>query len=164
MALVRRATAVAALVIAVAGCGGGSGPVKVTGAPVPTGAAAESCRKLLAALPDSLGEGLDRRAVSPAGVFAAAYGKAPVLLTCGQGGVAAGYQKTSQVAQVQGVSWFSQEADGRTSLSTPTRRPQITVLLPDSLDAWDILVTAAPAITAHTVSTVPETPDPPPVP
>ncbi|WP_232303665.1 DUF3515 family protein [Pseudofrankia sp. DC12] len=150
----------ALLVIALCGCGGGSGPVQVTGAPTPTGAAAASCRALLAALPDSLGKGLDRREVSPPGVFAAAYGKAPVVLTCGADGVPATYQKTSDVAQVNDVSWFSEDASGRTRLSTPTRRPQVTMLLPGDAQPWDLLVAVASAVRAHTTSTVPETPAP----
>jgi hypothetical protein len=160
MTVARRAAVAVALAAAVTACSNGSAPVRVTGVPTPTGAAAASCRALLAALPGSLGKGLGRRAVTPADAFAAAYGKAPVLLTCGADGVAAGYQKTSDVAQIDKVSWFSEEADGRTRLSTPTRRPQVTMLLPDGLAAWDILVTVAPAIQAHTVSTVAETPAP----
>jgi Protein of unknown function (DUF3515) len=159
-AFVRRTVAVALVMIAVAGCGGGSRPVRVTGAPTPTATAAASCRALLAALPDSLGKGLGRRSVSPDGVFAAAYGKRPVLVTCGADGVPAGYQKTSEVAQVDRVSWFSEQAADNTRLSTPTRRPQVSVLLPADAPSWDILVAVAPSIVAHTVSTVPETPEP----
>jgi hypothetical protein len=160
MGLARRAVAPAALVIALAGCGGGSGPVQVTGAPTPTGAAAASCRALLAALPASLGKGLDRRDVSPSGVFAAAYGKSPVVLTCGADGLPASYQKTSDVAEVNQVSWFSEQTAGKTLLSTPTRRPRVTMLVRDDAQAWDLLVAVASAVRAHTTSTVPETPTP----
>jgi hypothetical protein len=160
MGTARRTVVPAALLIALAGCGGGSGAVTVTGAPTPTGASAASCRALLSALPDSLGKGLDRREVSPAGAFAAAYGTKPIVLTCGADGVPATYEKTSEVAEVNGVSWFSENADGSTRLSTPTRRPQVTMVVPGDAQTWDLLVAVAPAIRAHTTSTVPETPAP----
>jgi hypothetical protein len=162
MSAARWALAAAAVVLTAAGCGGGSGPLTVAGTPTPTGTAAAACRALLTALPDTLGKNLGRREISPAGAFAAAYGKGPILLTCGADGLPATYQKTSEVAQINNVSWYSEEAAGRTRLSTPTRRPQVTVLLPGQNDArtWDLLVTLAPAIVAHTTSTVAETPTP----
>jgi len=140
-------------VLLTAGCSGGSGPVAVTGAPAPIGAAAASCQALLTALPDSLGKGLNRRDVTPDGVSAAAYGSAAVLVTCGAEGVAPGYQPDSMVSDHDGVKWFQEEADGRARWSTPTRRPQVTLAFPDDLLPFDVIAGVTPAVLAHTRDT-----------
>ncbi|MBL7497004.1 DUF3515 family protein [Frankia sp. CN7] len=146
---------VVTLGLAAAGCGGGSGPVAVSGAPAPAGEAADQCRALLESLPDSLGDGLDRREVTPEGVSAAAYGKGPVLLTCGAEGVAAGYQPDSDLRDNAGVGWFVETAGEQSRWSTPTRRPQVTLTFPAGVQPFEVLQTLAPAILADTVVTVP---------
>jgi hypothetical protein len=146
----RTAVLAAALATAAASCAGGSGPVTVTGAPAPVGAAATSCRALLDALPASLGAGLDRRPVRPAGVSAAAYGSAPVLVTCGAEGVAAGYRPDSVVSEHDGVQWFPEEAAGTSRWSTPTRRPQVTLTFPDDVLPYNVIAAVNPAVRTHT--------------
>ncbi|WP_007516648.1 MULTISPECIES: DUF3515 family protein [Pseudofrankia] len=144
---------VAAAALFAAGCSGGSAAVAVTGAPAPTGETATSCRALLDALPDSLGDGLDRRQVTPQGVSAAAFGSAPVLVTCGAEGVAAGYRPDSVVSEHDGVKWFPEDAAGRSRWSTPTRRPQVTLTFPDDVLPYNVIAAVTPAVLAHTADT-----------
>ncbi|MDT3443765.1 MULTISPECIES: DUF3515 family protein [unclassified Pseudofrankia] len=151
----RAAGLAAAMALFAAGCAGGPKPVTVTGAPTPTGEAAASCRALLDALPDSLGEGLDRRQVTPQGVAAAAFGSAPVLVTCGVEGVATTYRPDSVVSEHDGVRWFPEEAEGRSRWSTPTRRPQVTLTFPDDIVPYNVIAAVNPAVLAHTVDTAP---------
>jgi hypothetical protein len=150
----RYATAALALTLLTAACAPGGGTLKVTGAPAPTGRFAASCQALLRALPGSLGPGLGRRQVSPSGVSAAAWGTGPVLLTCGAAGSAPGFQPTSEVEGVNGVDWFPEQLSGRTRWSTPTRAPQVVVLIPADVPPDEVLVTLANAVTAHTASTI----------
>ncbi|MBX6391076.1 MAG: DUF3515 family protein [Frankia sp.] len=146
------------LALVAAGCGGG-GPVEVTGAPTPTAEAATACRALLDALPDSLGDGLDRREARPADVFAAAYGSRPALLTCGATGVSPSYAPDATLSDVDCVGWFHEELDDDTvRFSTPTRTPQVVLMLPADADAFGALTAIAPAVRAHTTSTVEDPP------
>ena len=142
--------AVLALALTAAGCSSGTSPVTVTGAPTPTGSAATSCQRLLAALPDSLGKGLDRRKVSPAGASAAGWGAAPVLLTCGETRTVPGYLPTSEVEEDLGVDWFLDKAGSAARWSTPTRQPQVILVIPTSADPATVVGGVTAAICANT--------------
>lgn len=146
------AAAVAALVSpALVGCGGGGqGPVRVTGAPAPTGQQRTACDALLASLPPSLGGGLARREVSPAAAPVAAYGSAPAVLTCGASGVARSFRPDATLSVVDGVGWFAEELGDTVRYSTPTRIPQVVLTLPADVQAFEVLVTLAPAVRGHT--------------
>jgi hypothetical protein len=154
----RHAVVAAALTLTGVACS--SAPVAVTGAPTPTGSAATSCQALLAALPDSLGKGLDRRKVSPPGASAAAWGDGPVLLTCGEARTVPGYQPTSQVIEANKVDWYIDQAGSRSRWSTPTRRPQVILVLPADLQPDQVIGRISAAILAHTKASVDPLPAP----
>src|SRR5206468_1556134 len=66
-----------------AGCGiGGIGGVRVA-APTPTGAIADACGRIVAALPRDLDADLKRRPTRPASPFTRAWGHPAVILRCG---------------------------------------------------------------------------------
>jgi hypothetical protein len=153
--------AVPALALALtAACSSVSVPVTVTGAPTPAGPAAASCQALLAALPGSLGKGLDRRGITPGGAFAAAWGAGPVLLTCGQTGTAPGYTQTSHVEEDLGVDWYLDKAGTAARWSTPTRLPQVILVIPAGVDPEPVVGGVTPAICAHTSAQTPPLPGP----
>jgi hypothetical protein len=148
------AAVVAALVSpALVGCGGGQGPVRVTGAPAPTGQQRTACDALLASLPPTLGGGLARREVSPVTAPVAAYGSAPAVLTCGASGVARSFRPDATLSVVDGVGWFAEESKDTVRFSTPTRSPQVVLTLPADVQAFEVLVALAPAVRGHTRST-----------
>lgn len=132
---------------------GGPGPVSITGVPTPAAEEQAACSALTGALPGSLGKGLGRREVEPPVATAAAFGPDPVVLTCGASGVAAGYQPTSLLSEVDGVGWFSEDVGDRIRYSTPTRVPQVVVTLPADRQAFEVLVALAAAVSAHTRAT-----------
>jgi hypothetical protein len=137
------------------GCGSDDGPVRLTGVPTPTAAEAAACEALVAELPVSLGEGLDRRALDPSVPTAAAWGPAPSVLTCGAPGVATTYRADAMLSVVNEVGWFTEALDGSVRYSTPTRRPQVVVTLPDDVQAFEALVALSEPVLAHTSPTAP---------
>lgn len=139
--------------VSLASCGG-AGPVTIIGAPTPAAPDRAACADLVVALPASLGEGLDRREVEPPVASAAAFGSEPAVLTCGAAGVAAGYQPTSMLSEIDGVGWFSEDlGDQGVRYSTPTRTPQVVLTLPAGRQSFEALVAVAPAIRDHTTVT-----------
>lgn len=137
------------------GCGSGPGTLRVGGVAQPTGADRTACVRLADTLPRSLGHHLGHRAISPATTFAAAWGNPPVVLSCGVAGVAASYRPTAALAVVDGVGWFAEQLGGSVRYSTPTRRPQVVVLVPGGVDSFDVLTSLAPAVNADTRPTTP---------
>ncbi|EFC79562.1 DUF3515 family protein [Parafrankia sp. EUN1f] len=130
---------------------GGPGPVSITGAPTPAVGDRAACAALIAALPDSLGAGMDRREVKPPVANAAAYGAKPdAVLTCGATGVAASYQPTTVLSAIDEVGWFTEALGDRTRYSTPTRTPQVVLTLPADQQAFEVLVALAPSVREHT--------------
>jgi hypothetical protein len=150
---VRYAVLALALTLTAAGCS--SAPVTVTGAPTPTGSAAASCQALLAALPGSLGKGLDRRGITPGGASAAAWGAGPILLTCGETVLAPGYTTTSHVEEDLGVDWYLDKAGTAARWSTPTRQPQVILVIPAGVDPGPVVGGVTAAICAHTSALTP---------
>nr|MDT0666211.1 DUF3515 family protein [Micromonospora sp. DSM 115978] len=131
------------------------GAVMVSDAPTPVGAEAASCEALIADLPVSLGDDLDRRTVEPPVPTAAAWGSAPAVLTCGAEGAAAGYRPDSMLSVVNDVGWFTEQLDGTVRFSTPTRRPQVVLTLPSDIAAFGPLTALSAAVLEHTTSTTP---------
>ncbi len=142
-------------VILLTGCGGSSKPVAVNAPPDPSGADRSACLKLTAALPSSLGTDLARRRIRPASPFVAAWGSPPAVLSCGVPGVAPSYRPDVTLSVVDDVGWFTEDRGNTVRYSTPTRRPQIVVILPASTQAFDVLATLAGPILDATTSTVP---------
>lgn len=75
--------------------------------PTPAGPAAETCRALLAGLPDTL-DGRASRAVTPTSPYTAAWGDPLVVLRCGVPRPA-GLSLTSMLVTVDGVDWFLEQ-------------------------------------------------------
>ncbi|MGF7234197.1 MAG: DUF3515 family protein [Frankia sp.] len=143
------------LALTVNACASGPGALRVDGVAQPTGADRSACERLAGTLPRSLGHGLGRRSITPATTFAAAWGNPPVVLSCGVTGVAPSYQPTSALAVVDGVGWFAEQLDQSVRYSTPTRRPQVVVLVPGGRDSFDVLTSLAQTVGADTRSTSP---------
>jgi hypothetical protein len=142
-------------VILITACAGSPGPVTVASAPEPVGDERAACLKLTAALPSSLGTDLAHREIRPASPFVAAWGSPPTVLACGVPGVAPGYRPDVTLAVVDDVGWFAEDRGDRIHYSTPTRRPQVVVTLPVSVQAFDVLATLAGPILGSTRPTVP---------
>ncbi|WP_239341961.1 DUF3515 family protein [Frankia sp. CiP3] len=145
---------VLATMILITSCAGSPGPVTVSLAPSPAGDERSACLKLIAALPSSLGTGFGRREVRPASPFVAAWGSPPTVLSCGVPGVAAAYRPDVTLSVVDDVGWFAEERGASVRYSTPTRRPQVVVILPASVQAFDVLVTLAGPVRDATRPTV----------
>jgi hypothetical protein len=77
-------------------------------APQPAGADARACTRLLDALPDAVSD-QRRRAVSPAGAFAAAWGDPAIVLRCGVPRPA-GFDRFSTCQVANDVGWFVPDA------------------------------------------------------
>lgn len=144
--------AVGSALLLLTGCGG-PGPVRLANVPIPSGAAEAACAALVASLPSSLGSSLDRRDLDPPERTAAAYGSAPAVLTCGATGRAASYRPDVTLSVVDDVGWFAEDLGETVRYSTPTRQPQVVLTIPADVQAFDVLVTIAPAVRAHSVST-----------
>jgi hypothetical protein len=151
------ASAVLAIVTAavVGACGDSPKPLRISGVTEPTGTDRTACGRLAGALPSSLGHALDRRTVTPGTSFAAAWGDPPVVFSCGVSGVAASYRPSSILAEVDGIGWFAEGRAGSVRYSTPTRRPQVVVVVPSGADGFDVLTSLAPAVAADTRATTP---------
>ncbi|WP_232291789.1 DUF3515 family protein [Frankia sp. QA3] len=138
---------------------GGPGPVRLTNVPVPAPSDRASCAALIGALPSSLGDDLDRRRLDPPWDSAAAYGRGPIVLTCGASGVPASYRPVSILSEVDDVGWFAEKLGETVRYSTPTRSPHVMLTLPVSastdVQPFDILVSVGPAVRAHSASTTP---------
>jgi Protein of unknown function (DUF3515) len=142
--------------VVLGGCAGGTGaPLRITGLTAVTGPDAAACSRLTAGLPRSLGSGRARRAIVPATAPAAAWGKAPIVLTCGVPGVARTYRPTSMLASVDGVGWFEEDLGPTVRYSTPTRRPQVVLTMPADVSAFDVLTTLAGPVSSATHSITP---------
>ncbi len=138
---------------------GGLGPVRLTNVPVPASADHATCAALIGALPSSLGHDLDRRRLEPPRDSAAAYGRGPIVLTCGVAGVPASYRRDSMLSEVDGLGWFVEKLGETLRYSTPTRSPHVVLTLPVSasteVQPFDILVSVGPAVREHSASTAP---------
>ncbi|ABD12962.1 MULTISPECIES: DUF3515 family protein [Frankia] len=141
------------VLLALVGCGG-PGSIRLTNVPIPAESVRSSCVDLVHDLPPSLGDDLDRRTLDPPQATAAAYGAAPVVLTCGAPGLPASYRPDAMLSVVDDVGWFAENLGGTTvRYSTPTRQPQVVLTLPADVQAFEVLVSVAPAVRAHSRST-----------
>lgn len=109
----------------------GAGPLPLARVPAP-GADAPECARLLAALPEEIGDGLDRRPlVEPAPAGAAAWGEPPVVLRCGLGRPAE-LTPSARLLDVSGVQFLELRGPGATSWVVVDRPVYVAVTLPDS--------------------------------
>ncbi|SNQ45734.1 conserved hypothetical protein [Frankia canadensis] len=142
--------------VLLAACGG-PGPVRLTDVAVPAPSQRASCAALIQALPASLGDGLDRRRLDPPQTSAAAFGRGPVVVSCGAAGVPASYRPDSRLSVIDDVGWFSEKVGDGMRFSTPTRSPHIVLTMPaaalEDAQPFDVLVGVAAAVRAHSRST-----------
>lgn len=123
--------------VAAASCGRA-----VTVAPVPEDSA---CPALTAALPDRIA-GEPRRETATPGT--AAWGDPPIVVRCGVP-MPAAYTPTSQLLQVDGIGWLSEDADGGTRFTSVRTSPRIEVTVPPAQEpASATLVDLGAALTA----------------
>ena len=101
-----------------AGCGGGPGPVHVTG-PSVTGSVRAQCSRLVAALPQHVA-GKERRDVTPAGALAGAWGDPAVVLHCGVPRPAA-LRPTSYCFEIDHVGWLATQHGKAVSVTSPVQ-------------------------------------------
>ena len=99
------------------------GPVQID-APELTGAQAEACESLIAALPDTVGGQVQ---VESDGDFGAAFGDPPIVVTCGVG--RPDHLMTNCTA-VDGVDWYLDESDERYIATTVGREPNVEIVVP----------------------------------
>jgi hypothetical protein len=129
----------------------------LTNVPVPAPSLRATCSDLIRALPSSLGDELDRRALDPPQASAAAYGRGPAVITCGVAGVPASYRPDATLSVVDDVGWFAETSGAGVRFSTPTRSPHVVLTLPASVlkgvQPFDVLVSVAPAVRAHSTPT-----------
>jgi hypothetical protein len=122
-------------------------------APAVTGAAEQACSTLVEQAPDSVA-GVDQREVTTEG-SALAWGDPPIVLRCG---VAA--TPTTDVAircdTVNGVDWFTEEADIGYRFTSIGRTPVVRLDVPYSYEpAGDALVDVATAVRRSTTAQSP---------
>ena len=123
--------------LALAGCGRG-----VDVAPVP---ADPACPAIVAALPDRIA-GQARRDTAAAG--AAAWGDPAIVLRCGVA-MPAAYTPTSQLLDVDGIAWLTEEDGDGARFTSVRTSPRIEVTVPTAQEpASAILVDLARALAA----------------
>jgi hypothetical protein len=104
-----------------------SGDVAVND-PTPTGADQSTCTALMSALPTQV-LGQQQRHVRP-GVFSAAWGDPAITLRCGVAKPQA-LTAASECLEVNGVGWFSEQAQHGVLFTTIGRRTFIEVAVPE---------------------------------
>ena len=115
--------------------------------PLPTGPAAEVCAAMMADLPATVLD-QERREVEP-GVSSAAWGRPAIVLRCGVPKPAT-LTVSSECLEVNGVGWFTEEADGGTIFTTIGRPAFVELSVPENYaDPSGALVDLAAAVTAH---------------
>ncbi len=141
-----RAAAALALALAVVLPAGCAGPVRVE-EPSPGPAERATCETLLAALPEQVLEST-RRPTEP-GVLSRAWGDPAITLRCG-GPAPPGLTATSECLEVDGVGWFSEDAEGGRLFTTIGRAVFVEVGVPaDYVPQVDVLVDISGAVAEH---------------
>ena len=139
---------VVACLALLAGCGG----VDVD-PPHPTGAALADCKALVADLPASVAD-QKRRAVSPAGALAAAWGDPAIVLRCGVR-KPVGFGRASSCMVANGVGWYVPEDQMTTdprdiTMTAVGREAYVEVFLPaDYLPPATAMVDLADVVKRH---------------
>jgi len=131
------------VLLALAGC---AGPVALA-EPQPDSAGRDTCTALLAALPDQVLQST-RRPTDP-GILTAAWGDPPITLRCGVP-PPPGLTPTSECLEVNGVGWFSEDAQGGVLFTTVGRTVHVEVGVPDDYaPEVNPLVDLADPVAAH---------------
>jgi hypothetical protein len=115
--------------------------------PQPDATDRATCTALLAALPDQVLEST-RRPTKP-GVLTTAWGDPPITLRCGVGAPPS-LTRSSECLEVEGVGWFSEDAEGGVLFTTIGRAAYVEVGVPhDYAPEVNPLVDLAAAVSAH---------------
>jgi hypothetical protein len=120
--------------------GGSTEPVEVTAPPL-AAPAAQTCRALLAKLPDHLGN-LRRRPVSAGPEQNAAYGDPPLLVACGARGPVV--PPGAQYLEVNGICWYANPGSDAAVWSLVGRDVSLTVTMPAAYTGENLVDLAAP--------------------
>ncbi|MDH4158799.1 MAG: DUF3515 domain-containing protein [Actinomycetota bacterium] len=131
-----RGVAALALALGLTGCGG---PVEVA-APALAPGPAQTCARLVAALPETVA-GQSSREVSPTEAAAAAWGDPPIVVRCGVA-VPDGMTAQAQLFEVDGLAWYPEELPDGYRFTTYDREPRVEVVVPGAY-APEISVVAA---------------------
>lgn len=128
-------------------------PVHVTDPPAPSASDAAACKRLAAALPTTIGDGLKARKVTPNSPFLHAWGKPGVVLRCGVG-YPPNFKTTSLTGTVDGIFWFPTQTGDAVIYTTVQRTPRVSVAVPTHYgQSFDLLTSLSSAIKATTVGT-----------
>ena len=112
---------------------------------VPAPGTAETCARLVEALPEVVDDAV-RRDVEPPTTTSAAWGQPPVILRCGVE-EPAGVDPTAAVLEVGGVGWRSVPGSGGTFFYTDRRSVVVEVAVPDDYaPEADVLVDLAESV------------------
>ncbi len=97
--------------------------------PVPSGGAV-GCPALLAALPDQVDPGVERREVTGDATRTAAWGDPPVTLECG----VPAPDRPDEPVVVNGVAWSVRDVGAGYRWTTRDRTPVVAVEIPDAYE------------------------------
>lgn len=103
-------------------------PVQVS--PTPVANDRLGCPRLLTSLPEYV-DGAKRRTITPTTASAAAWGRIPIVLTCGVRRPAA-LTATSELLTVNGVDWFGEPLSKGYRFTTFGRAPRLQVDVPNN--------------------------------
>ena len=134
--------------VLLAGCGGGSSGATTVEPPTPTPRAGSFCDRLTDVLPSKL-DGRPRVGVTPKSPRTAAWGGPDVVLRCGVG-TPAKLTRSSELIEVDDVSWFLDETGKAYVFTTVDRVANVEVSVPTSVkreDATSPLVDLARPVT-----------------
>jgi hypothetical protein len=118
----------AALLAVLAGCGLARDAAVEVAPPAPTPAAARLCRNLADHLPATV-DGTDRRDVSPASPYVAAWGDPAIVLRCGVARPRA-LQPSAELVTVNGVDWLPEQQDDGYRFTTAGRAAYVEAWVP----------------------------------
>ena len=122
-------------------------------APAVSGAVETACSALVEQAPESVA-GVERREVTTEG-SALAWGDPPIVLSCGVAATAA-TDVAIRCDTVNGVDWFTEEADNGYRFTTIGRQPVVRLEVPYSYEpAGDALVDVATAVRGSTTAQSP---------
>ena len=126
------------------------GPVEVAAPPAAAAPALEACRALLGQVPDSLGEGLARRASTADAERVAAWGDPAVVLTCAAppAGLPGVDGEPFEFGPPEGgtLAWLVDDVGAANLWTTRDRAVPVSVVVPDAYDAQALAPLAGPLL------------------
>lgn len=124
--------------------------MQVDDVPVPDREDLQACTEVTGALPEKVGDGLEKRDVQPESPLIAAWGKPAVVLRCGVG-IPATYRTGTDLTIINNIGWFGDDRGADVIYTTITREPRVALAVPKTHESsFEILVDLADAIGEHT--------------